>query len=716
VTVATDVPVSIVVPVYRGVDEVRRCIESVVRHTAAGAVAAELVLIDDASPEPEVSALLVEVAAAPPDHLPVTLLVNDENLGFVGTVNRGLRRAAGDVVVLNADTVVTAGWLDRLADAADEPDVATVTPLTGFGSLATLPARVRDAFDLDGTAPRIDECAAFIAREGLGMRPEVISGVGFCLYVTREALDAVGLLDEETFGRGYGEEVDFCLRASRVGFRHLVEDRTFVHHQGGVSFAEERTESMARASSLLHDRYRFFRAANTRERREDPLAVPFAALELGLAPRRTDRPHVLQVLHSGPGALGGTEKHLHALLVALADEFDFSILHPVESGFVLRTFWTDDHGTRIEHELLLPGAPRRVTRVHDDVAGEAMRTALEMFDFDAVHVQNLIGHSLAALEVLREFPGPVVCSVRDLYLACPHHWLLYRNRAACGIPEDLSACARCLPETQRLPIEYLREFREVVADRLDAVDHWVFASRSAGDYLLRAYDLPDERVHVIPHGAIIPPGRATPAVDEGLLLDEPLRLAFVGLGWMKKGLHVVNDLLEDLAGSSVEVHHFGELKDRAHPDLVLHGRYDNAVLPELLHLAGAQVVLLPGPYAETFGHVMTEALITGLPVIGARYGALGERIRAAGVGWTVDPADREEVATLVRNLDRDRHEVLRVTRRVRDLRFVTVAATAERYAELYRGGAPATGPSGSGRRATTGAPRTAGDAKEPTRS
>ncbi len=70
------------------------------------------------------------------------------------------------------------------------------------------------------------------------MRPEVITGVGFCMYVTRRALDRCGPFDEDTFGRGYGEEVDFCLRASRLGLRHLVEDSTYVHHHGGVSFGD----------------------------------------------------------------------------------------------------------------------------------------------------------------------------------------------------------------------------------------------------------------------------------------------------------------------------------------------------------------------------------------------------------------------------------------------------------------------------------------------
>ena len=85
---------------------------------------------------------------------------HDVNRGFVASVNHGFDVAAGDVVVLNADTVVTEGWLDRLAAAASADDVATVTPLTNSGSICTLPDSIIGAFDLDGARPRIDECGA----------------------------------------------------------------------------------------------------------------------------------------------------------------------------------------------------------------------------------------------------------------------------------------------------------------------------------------------------------------------------------------------------------------------------------------------------------------------------------------------------------------------------------------------------------------------------
>jgi glycosyltransferase involved in cell wall biosynthesis len=224
----------------------------------------------------------------------------------------------------------------------------------------------------------------------------------------------------------------------------------------------------------------------------------------------------------------------------------------------------------------------------------------------------------------------------------------------------------------------------VAAANIGSVDHWVFASQSAADYLLRVYDLDAERIEIIEHGATIDLGLTTRAPDEAQILDEPLRLAFVGIGWPKKGLHSVNRLADECRDSSIEVHHFGPLKAEASPNLQLHGPYDSELLPEILRQAGIQVVLLPGPYAETFGHVMTEALIAGLPVIGTQYGALGERIRRHRSGWTVDPDDPAALGELVRHLDGCRLEVLRAARNAASAPLHSVADSAHRYAALYR--------------------------------
>lgn len=677
-------PITIAIPVYDGVDDVVRCITSVLDRTPATVEGhpVSIVVIDDASPDPAMVSALAQ-ALDRPSAAPARLDHHEQNQGFVASVNAAFAATGGDVVLVNADTVVTDGWLDRLAGLANRPGVATVTPLTNNGSICTVPDAVIEAFDLDGEDPRIDECAAFVTAHTVAAAPEVITGVGFCMYVTREALDVAGSFDEAAYGRGYGEEVDFCVRATRLGFRHLVDDATFVWHRGGASFGEERHARMQEASAFLRRRFRFFRDVNRAERAHDPLEIPFTALVQGLATRDPDRPSVLHVLHGPLDAPGGTEEHVVALIRELADEFDATLLYPVESGFVVEVLGRTRQGDPVHERHLLPGSSRWVTETHDPVAAEALATCLDLFPPDAVHIHSFNGHSLAPLEVLAAVDGPVVSFMHDPYLGCPHYSLLYRNRAACGIPDDLDVCARCLPETEQRDLGQLQAFRAYVREHQGTVDRWVFASQSAVDQLLRVYDLGPDRVDLIEHSPTIPDERRR--LDPHVVHDEPLRVAFVGRGWVKKGLRTVNLLADAVAGTGIEVHHFGQLVDDASRHLRAHGRYENEALPELLHRAGISIVLLPGPTPETFGLVMSEAIIAGIPIIGASYGALGERIRRDGVGWTFDPDDPDELVDLVHRLDANRHEILRAAARTADVTFTTTAEIATRYAARYRG-------------------------------
>ena len=79
------------------------------------------------------------------------------------------------------------------------------------------------------------------------------------MYIRRQALQEVGLFDAEHFGLGYGEENDFCLRATGLGWRHRLACDIFVYHEGSVSFADRATKLMTRAMQRLRERYPNYR-------------------------------------------------------------------------------------------------------------------------------------------------------------------------------------------------------------------------------------------------------------------------------------------------------------------------------------------------------------------------------------------------------------------------------------------------------------------------
>jgi GT2 family glycosyltransferase len=75
------------------------------------------------------------------------------------------------------------------------------------------------------------------AAANAGRSADIPTAVGFCMYITRHCLHRVGPFDHDRYGEGYGEEVDFCMRAARRGFRNVIAADVFVHHVGEVSFA-----------------------------------------------------------------------------------------------------------------------------------------------------------------------------------------------------------------------------------------------------------------------------------------------------------------------------------------------------------------------------------------------------------------------------------------------------------------------------------------------
>ncbi len=191
---------------------------------------ARVLVVDDASTDPRVAPLIGEWCARSADRECIRL---GANVGFVGAANLGAECAGGDIVLLNSDTVVTPGWLEALARClASDPKIASATPWTNNGEIVSLPQFCQPN-PVPQNPPAI---AAAIARAGTPCYPELPTAVGFCMAVSRRAIERIGLFDATTFGRGYGEENDFSLRAAAAGFRNVLCDDAYVVHVGGQSF------------------------------------------------------------------------------------------------------------------------------------------------------------------------------------------------------------------------------------------------------------------------------------------------------------------------------------------------------------------------------------------------------------------------------------------------------------------------------------------------
>lgn len=254
----------------------RRCLESVVACTPSSAA---VIVVDDGSSDPRVRSLLDAYAADGR----VRLIRHGAARGYTAAANAACGAAEGDVVLLNSDTEVTPGWLEGLAAVAASRDgVATVTPVSNAAGVFSIPVA-----NADNALPpwlRTTEMGALVRAVSPALRPETPAGGGFCLYVRRAALDAVGGFDEQAFPDGYGEETDFCLRARGAGLVNLVDDATFVHHVRNASIgAATRDAARASARRIVAERHPAYEREIRAFVREDPLGPLRAAVGSALA-------------------------------------------------------------------------------------------------------------------------------------------------------------------------------------------------------------------------------------------------------------------------------------------------------------------------------------------------------------------------------------------------------------------------------------------------
>lgn len=229
------------VPVFGQLDLAKRTLRSLDAHTPNDVA---FLVVDDCGQDRVAEEWLDEVLQASRVR---QLVVNEENLGFVRSANVAFARRDGhDVVLVNSDVVVYAGWLGHLQTAAAK-GVASVTALSNNGSIAT----VRDP-----TAYTTCESLAVLAAQADAVAPPpyvIPVGVGHCIYLADAALSDVGGFDE-AFSPGYGEEVDWSIRARRRGWRHVAAPAVIVWHDAGASFGR-RTMLRRRHELRLAVRY-----------------------------------------------------------------------------------------------------------------------------------------------------------------------------------------------------------------------------------------------------------------------------------------------------------------------------------------------------------------------------------------------------------------------------------------------------------------------------
>lgn len=639
-------PVAVIIPVFRNRGVTLACLQSV-QETVEGKKI-RVVVVDDASPEPD----LVEAVDIFTRQHGFQLVRHERNRGFPAAVNTGLQKVSGcDVIVLNSDALVAEGWVEELRHVAyAAPDTGTVTPFSNDASILSYPSA-----DKKNRVPDDEETKTLMLEAhaaNAGQAVEIPTANGFCMYVRHDCLRQTGLLREDVFAQGYGEENDFCMRARALGWKHMAAPGVFVAHVGSASFGGTRAALMQRNAALLERLHPGYHAFIARWMAQDPLFEARRRLDLvrfrSQSARKGGKARaVLLVTHQHGG---GVERVVQEQAAGFQKKGGRAlVLRPAHHGCVL-----EDAAASADVW------PSLRFRLPDEWTVLTRLLRAEGVALVALH--HLEGYTSEIYKLADALGCPHTVHVHDYMWFCQRISLLGPQGTYCGEP-DVAGCQQCvalagrnITEELDIPAYLARSARVLEEARAVYVPSHDTAKRMARHFptvtfQVKALEKPRTMLPDAGNAPIFAEKHsALPPVGSGVLGYGPaqnaprLRLCVIGgIGW-EKGYGVLHEAaldaaLRDLPLEFVIVGHTPDDATLMKTGRVfITGEYQEKDALSLIASVQAQAAFLPSIWPETWCFTLSLAWKAGLPAIVFDLGAPAERVRASGRGKVIDPA------------------------------------------------------------------------------
>ncbi|MGL5621145.1 glycosyltransferase [Cetobacterium sp.] len=225
--------VSIVMVTYNNLEVTKKCIESIERNTAYPNY--EVIIVDNQSKD-DTPNYLKELAIK---NSKIKIILNDENKGFSGGNNDGLRIAKGEyIILLNNDTLVTRGWISNfIKNLEKNQEIGMMCPVTNsIGNEAQIDVPYENKEELESFAWE------YTNKHLNELYREIGALAMFCVIMRRDVFEEVGYL-EEAFGIGMFEDDDYSRRVEKIGYQIACCEDVFIHHFGSVSFKKLEDEN-----------------------------------------------------------------------------------------------------------------------------------------------------------------------------------------------------------------------------------------------------------------------------------------------------------------------------------------------------------------------------------------------------------------------------------------------------------------------------------------
>lgn len=605
---------TVVIPVHNGGPAVETCLRGVLGTLDDGA---KLIVVDDGSDDPAIIRLLDRLAR----ERKIALLRHPAALGFPAAANAGIQAAKGrDVVLLNSDTLVPPKWLPRLRNAAYSAfDIGTVTPMSNDASILSYPSITRvNPTPNQVETTRLDRQAV---RANGAETIEIPVGVGFCLYLRRDCLDATGPFRAELFAQGYAEENDYCLRARRLGWRNVALTGLFVGHAGGASFGSTASYLRARNARLIEQLHPGHDALVASFIRRHPLFEARRRIDLR---RWRDRARGWQasavlITHDHGG---GVERRL-----ALACEAQ---RQAGRRPLVLRHTEMPDGEPAI---AVRDGVADDLPNLNFSVPGElpALLKLLRATHPQVAEIHHLANYHPSIYDLVARLDVPYDVHVHDYAWFCPRISLVAGDNRYCGEP-DVHECDACVADNGHFLSEAVTTaaLRARSSAFLAAARTVVVPSEDTNTRMRRYF--PNVRLETIRHAEdeFVPAAPRDPSVRP--------RICVVGAIGVHKGYHVLLACARDAARRNLDLefvvvgHTIADTRLIDTGKVFITGEFAAGEAMDLIAAQQAAFGFLPSVWPETWCLALDDLWSSGLNVAAFDLGAPAERIRRTGHG------------------------------------------------------------------------------------
>jgi len=660
----------IIIPIYNAYDCLQPCIDSIINNTDLKNN--RIILIDDKSPDERVLPLLQKYSS---ENKNIILLKNNINLGFVKTVNKGMKYSKSDVLLLNSDTEVSKNWLEKIAKRAySEPMVATVTPLSNNATLCSVPKGLQR-----NELPKnmnFNEYAYLIEKCAYDESFELPTAHGFCMYIKREALDLVGYFDDATFEKGYGEENDFCYRCMDYGYKNLLCPNTIIYHKESQSFSTKRDELIKEHSTILNKRYPFYTSNTGRWCNEFPIKKVCENVDYQI--NLHNRKNILILIHDWDiKNSGGTTFHVYDLVRNLRSKYNFHILAPSGGIYRLYSYFENEEKITnfdaIEKQNIIPTYSVKYRKMIEDI--------IVGYRIDTIHIHHMIGHYFDVIDVAQKYNLHTMITLHDFYSLCPTINMLY-NMETCCIGMKNPDCKNCISHKTQITNNIIPLWRKEWQSFLGKFDEIIVPSNSTKKIINSYYN--DLKITVIEHGIDIKKNDYYSNIDN----NTKYNVAFVGVMAKHKGGDILNKLVTENENSNIVFHLFGtteikELQYNRH-NYVYHGQYERNSINNLMKNNNINLVCLFSRWPETYSYTLTETLASGVPVLGFGLGAVKDRIIENKVGWIIPvTTDSKKIISKILDIFSDKDEYAKTIDNIKKYNIKTSKEMAIEYEKYY---------------------------------